>query len=270
MTKAEKASAAVSVDSGANGRRLRRPSLSHDEFLSKALDVFYEKGFEGASIAGITSAAGIAKRTVYARYGDKENLFKAAIERAIDDWNMPVERLREAETESLEESLLAIGQMLIENILTPSGLRLIRLTNAESGRLPTLGEHNVRYGQDPIIAYLADLFRRKLPAGEHFVDAEDSAEAFLHLVVGGPANAAAWGVVKDKDAIARRARLSTRIFLRGLLSVSGSWVSMGELTQVKQELAELKALLGEASGRIGRASERLTLGNGTSNRQSNE
>ena len=41
----------------------------------------------------ITAAAGMAKRTVYARYGDKETLFKAALARAIEDWMVPVERL---------------------------------------------------------------------------------------------------------------------------------------------------------------------------------
>jgi AcrR family transcriptional regulator len=200
------------------GRRARRRSLSADEFLRKALEVFHERGFEGTSIDAITAAAGIAKRTIYARYGDKENLFKAAIEQAIDEWNLPIERLRAAECDDFEESLLAIGQLLIDNILTPAGLRLLKLTNAESGRMPAMGEHSVRYGEDPIIAYLADLFERRLPTA--FGDATDAAEAFLHLVVGGPANSAAWGVVRDKATIARQARLSIRIFLHGLVSVS--------------------------------------------------
>src|SRR5579871_40815 len=76
-------------------RRARRRSLGHEEFLARALDLFFELGFEGASIEAITAAVGIAKRTVYLRYGDKKSLFKAALQRAIEEWIVPVERLRE-------------------------------------------------------------------------------------------------------------------------------------------------------------------------------
>src|ERR1700712_5711299 len=111
MTRTEQVRTAPPRNAPANSRRTRRPSLSNGEFLEKALEVFYERGFEGASIDAITAAAGIAKRTIYARYGDKENLFKAAIEWGIDDWNLPVEKLRKAESDNLEDSLFAIGQL---------------------------------------------------------------------------------------------------------------------------------------------------------------
>ena len=235
------------------GRRARRPSLSSDEFLIKALEVFYEKGFEGTSIDAITAAVGIAKRTIYARYGDKESLFKAALERAIDDWNVPIERLRAAESDNLEDSLLAIGQLLISNVLTPTGLRLLKLTNAESGRMPSMGEHNVRYGEDPIIAYLADLFERQLPGGCD--NAADAAEAFLHLVVGGPAIGAAWGVVRDEATIMRRAQISTRIFLHGLFSVSDNLAATDDRANA-DEIDRLGALLAEATERLQRISLR--------------
>ena len=241
------------------GRRVRRPSLERNEFLRRALEVFCEKGFDGTSIDAISTAVGIAKRTIYARYGDKENLFKVATERAIDDWNVPVERLRQAETDSLEDSLGAIGRILIENALSPAGLRLLRLTNVESGRVPAISEHNLHYGRDPIIAYVADFFRRRLTAGPRiFADANEAAEAFLDLVVGGPANAAAWGVVKDKKAIEQRAQLSVRLFVHGILSVAGDRVSEGQLQEARREMAELKTLLAEASTRLARTSNRLT------------
>src|SRR5438067_6045932 len=79
-----------------------RPTLSNEELLDKALDIFLEKGFERTSIDAITAAAGMAKRTVYLRYGDKTALFKAALERAIDEWIVPIESLQAAESEDLE------------------------------------------------------------------------------------------------------------------------------------------------------------------------
>ena len=68
-----------------NRRGPGRPTLSNEELLDTALDLFLENGFERTSIEAICSAAGMAKRTVYARYGDKTSLFQAAINRAIDD-----------------------------------------------------------------------------------------------------------------------------------------------------------------------------------------
>jgi TetR/AcrR family transcriptional repressor of mexJK operon len=232
-------------------RRARRPSLREPAFLTKALELFCASGFDGTSIDAITAAAGIAKRTVYARYGDKENLFKLAIERAIDEWNVPVETLRAAELDDLENSLLAIGHILVDNILTPAGLQLLRLTNAESGRMPWIGEHNVRYGEGPVIAYLADLLSRKLPeSAKTQIDSMDAAEIFLHLVVGGPANAAAWGVMKDKAAIDRRTRLSIKIYMQGLLSITGSEAATTEFAATRDYLNDLSHVLLAASQQL--------------------
>src|SRR5579864_3977103 len=98
---------AQSTRAAASPRRPRgRPSLSNEELLATALDIFLEKGFERTTIDAITEAAGVAKRTVYLRYGDKKALFKAALQRAIEEWIIPVVQLRAAETPDLEETLL--------------------------------------------------------------------------------------------------------------------------------------------------------------------
>jgi TetR/AcrR family transcriptional repressor of mexJK operon len=227
------------------GRRPRRPSLSNEELLDKALDLFFEHGYERTSVETITATAGMAKRTVYLRYGDKKSLFKEALQRAIDLWILPVERLQAAERDTLEESLLTIGQILVDNVLSPAGLRLLRLTNAESGRMPEIGEYAVRRGTDRTIAYLATLFRRHLGQDRgRITDAEDPAEAlaeaFLHLVVGGPANAAAWGVVRDRDAINRRVRFSVRLFLHGLLLLPGRKASIDSVMALKSDYLRVK------------------------------
>lgn len=199
-------------------RRPGRPTLSDEELLDIALDLFLEHGFERTSIDAITAAAGMAKRTVYARYADKEALFKAALARAIDEWMVPPERLRAAEVEDLEKSLLAIAQMLLTNILSPAGLRLLRLSNAVSVSMPEIAAANTRMGTEPTLAYLADLFRRRLlPEDAPAPEADEAALAFLHLVVGGPASTAAWGVAFDGESIDRHTRYCVRLFLHGAL-----------------------------------------------------
>lgn len=228
-------------------RRPGRPSLSNEQLLDKALDLFLEQGFEGTSIEAITAAAGMAKRTVYARYGDKTTLFKAALERAIEEWIVPVADLRRAESPDFAQSLLAVGELLVANMMTPAGQRLLRLTNAVSGRMPEIGAFTVRFGTQPTLAYLADLFRRHL--GEDRIDADSAlhaGEAFLNLVVGGPSNAAAWGVSHDPATVAAMTRYNVNLFLHGLLVGHGKPPEPESHGDLEDENLRLKKLLAEA------------------------
>jgi AcrR family transcriptional regulator len=226
-------------------RRPGRPSLSNEALLDVALDLFLDQGFERTSIEAICARAGMAKRTVYARYGDKQALFRAALQRAIEEWIVPVERLRAAEAEDLEASLLAIGEILLANIMSPAGLRLLRLTNAESGRSPEIGATNVEQGTGPTILFLADLSLRRLGTAIQPGEAHEAAEGFLHLVTG-PAIDAAWGVTRDEAALARHIRSSVRLFLHGLLGGKPDTSALAaENRRLRATLARVEAALRE-------------------------
>lgn len=238
---------------GAQRRRPGRPSLSNEELLDHALDLFFEKGFAGTSIDAITAAAGMAKRTVYARYGDKETLFKAALGKAIDEWIVPIEVLVALECESFEDTLIAIGEKLVSNVLSPEGLRLLRLTNAECVTMPEIASENVRLGTGPTLAYLTDLFRRRLGGSEgSFPDAEEAAQAFLSIVVGGPANNAAWGVHVDPSSVERHTRYCVRLFLYGMIAMQNLTVQ-SEAGQLRQLLRETGEALEDIRKKIDRA-----------------
>lgn len=51
-----------------------------DAALAAALGVFWSKGYEGASMAELTHAMGITKPSLYAAFGNKEQLFRKALE----------------------------------------------------------------------------------------------------------------------------------------------------------------------------------------------
>lgn len=181
-----------------------------------ALEFFYERGFEGTTIDAITSACNMAKRTVYARYDDKATLFQAALQRGIEQGIVSIDRLREAETDDLEESLIRIGRILTDNISSPAGQRLMRIANAEAGRLPELGASALTQATEEMLAYIADLLTRRLkPAGAPS-DVDCAARAFLYLVAGGPASLRVWGAAPEDAQIDRHVGYCVGVFLRGL------------------------------------------------------
>jgi AcrR family transcriptional regulator len=59
----------------------RPRSFCKNQALDRALDVFWRKGFEGASICDLTDAMGINPPSLYAAFGNKEQLFCQAIDR---------------------------------------------------------------------------------------------------------------------------------------------------------------------------------------------
>lgn len=50
-----------------------------DEALDKALQIFWKRGYEGASLAELTETLGINKPSLYAAFGNKEELFMKAL-----------------------------------------------------------------------------------------------------------------------------------------------------------------------------------------------
>lgn len=52
--------------------------------LDRALHVFWRSGYEGASLAELTEAMGISRPSLYAAFGNKEELFRKALDRYAD------------------------------------------------------------------------------------------------------------------------------------------------------------------------------------------
>ena len=60
---------------------MARPrEFDRDEALRKALQVFWQKGFETTTISDLLKATGLSRSSLYACFGDKESIFREALE----------------------------------------------------------------------------------------------------------------------------------------------------------------------------------------------
>jgi TetR/AcrR family transcriptional repressor of mexJK operon len=186
--------------------------------LDRALEVFLELGYVGATVDMIAAATGASKRTLYVHYEDKTGLFKAAVKRAIDLYVVEIDKLKDLETDDLEETLLALGRMRLAHVISPVGMRLQRILNAEAYRFPEIFEWASEIGSRPMNLLLADLLRRHAAGGGVEVeDPEHAATAFLSMVVGGPARMLQARGQIDDAKLDEWVRYSVRLFLRGVL-----------------------------------------------------
>jgi AcrR family transcriptional regulator len=58
----------------------RRRAFDAETALSRAMEVFWRKGYEGASLAELTRAMGIRPPSLYMAFGNKDGLFRRALD----------------------------------------------------------------------------------------------------------------------------------------------------------------------------------------------
>ena len=98
--------------------------------------VFWSNGYSGTSMNDLTSALGVNKPSLYAAFGNKEQLFVAALEYYMSHYGTPLlDRLTQPEETPLPERLRAymFGIVdLISDSKTPKGCLFVK-SSCESG-----------------------------------------------------------------------------------------------------------------------------------------
>ncbi|MHC8305934.1 TetR/AcrR family transcriptional regulator [Pseudomonas sp. PB3P13] len=103
--------------------RGRPRNFDTEKSLAKAMEVFWEKGYEGASMAELTAAMGIGSPSLYAAFGSKEELFRAAMElyTATDGAAVWRETLAAPSAYGAVEAFLMTSALQFSTLDKPSG-----------------------------------------------------------------------------------------------------------------------------------------------------
>jgi AcrR family transcriptional regulator len=203
-----------------------------ERILAVATRAFLSDGYAATSIETIAASAGVAKRTLYARWRDKPALFRAVLGRIMARWVATPEPAMPAPSPAsspdplpnaanrLEGALVQSATHVLAVALQPDALALHRLMIAESGRFPELADMVRQTGASAGMARIAGLLAAEMLAGRLApLDPAIAAEQFLYLVLSGPQRRAL-GLAPpleaaDLDAWARDA---VALFLNGCRS----------------------------------------------------
>ena len=98
-----------------------------DRALEHALEVFWRNGYDGASIAELTEAMGINPPSLYAAFGNKEELFRKALERYVAQYARYWDDALAAPTaRGMVEHLLREAANFLSDECNPRGCLMVR------------------------------------------------------------------------------------------------------------------------------------------------
>jgi AcrR family transcriptional regulator len=146
--------------------RGRPREFDADEALERALVVFWEKGYEGASLSDLTHAMGISRPSLYAAFGSKEELFHRAVDRYVECHGTHVQRaLDQSTARGVAEALLYSAIDLLTDPASPVGCLLVHgalACNESTGRI----QHELASRRAASELALRDRFERARSEGD--------------------------------------------------------------------------------------------------------
>lgn len=197
----------------------RRAERKRAEIIRAAREVFLAHGYAGASITEVAAQAGASKVTVYHHFADKERLFVAVVESAIEEAERRSRDLVDAlaETTDLAADLRAFARQHVEVVTQPPLVRMRRTLIAEAERFPALARAWHQRGPRRAHRALGDVIRRLSDRGLLVVeDPELAAEHLNYLILAAPLDEAMFTARTTPFPRARRHRWAdeaVRVFL---------------------------------------------------------
>jgi AcrR family transcriptional regulator len=181
-------------------RPLGRPrEFDTEKALDEAMEVFWRHGYEGATIAQLTGAMGISPPSLYAAFGSKEGLLKAALDRYTAKRNECMREILAAPTarEVVERGLLKLADMQTDPA-NPPGCLLVA-----GGLACGVGSENIPFElaahRAQSEAMLRERFIRAREEGDLAEDSDPAALArYVSAIIAGIGVLASAGATREE------------------------------------------------------------------------
>jgi len=161
-------------------------SFDEDDAIGKAMKVFWEKGYESASIADLITGTGITRGSLYNAFGGKEQLFI----KALLKYNKDNRRALLAELEAMDDprqAIVAVFDGIVAETLADTEKKGCFIVNTAS-ELTIHGDEVNQIVHNGIREFEA-FFRRSIEVAQargdipQSVEPEATAKALLAMVV---------------------------------------------------------------------------------------
>lgn len=146
-----------------------------DPVVEAARLVFCEMGYRG-SIDKVAQRAGVARQTIYNRFGSKQALFELTIELCIAEMLAPLAIVEG----SLRERLLRFSQSFRARIMEPEAISAHRVLTSEAPRFPDLARRHFELCIERTTSQLALTLEAAMQEGE--LQPADAFEAASYLL----------------------------------------------------------------------------------------
>lgn len=125
-------------------RRPGRPKIAdavsiQSDIIAAAKHLFFEQGVAATGMDAIAKAAGITKQTLYARFPNKDELYRAVIDDVMDKWRQNQGPLI-GDFKTLEDALYNHSVETLETATREGSALLSRFLNLESSQNPDLAK----------------------------------------------------------------------------------------------------------------------------------
>lgn len=200
----------------AGADRAEADTAKRRQILDGARRVFFERGFEAASMDAITRAAGVSKATIYAYFPSKEHLIAALV--SIEKREQ-AERFIELATEErpVAEALASVGARIILAMSRPEAVARLRLVVGIAPRMPEIGRAFYEDGPQFATNRLGDYLARLAVEGRMTVESPyRAARQFLDLCLAEMSRRIIFGLETtiSESAAREHARIAVAVFLR--------------------------------------------------------
>ncbi|AJE45445.1 TetR/AcrR family transcriptional regulator C-terminal domain-containing protein [Celeribacter indicus] len=156
-----------------------------DRILDGAAEVFFERGFDGASMNDICRAAGVSKGTLYVYFADKVDLFSAIVARERDRHFAGMRVILDGEA-PIGEKLAGFARHLVAILCSERVLKAQRIVLGAVEKMPELGARFFTGGATQTQGQLRAFLEREVAAGRLRIEDPELASAqFVELATAG-------------------------------------------------------------------------------------